>query len=76
MKKKINDTFTSIDSDHISGAKYDSFARKATIRFKNGYQYDVHGMSADAFRRFMDAPSHGQHYHTFIKDNYAIERTK
>jgi len=70
------DGFTPISSGHIDGAKYDSFARKMTVRFQNGYHYDVHGISAESYKQFMGAPSQGEHYHNFIKGNYYIERVK
>ena len=70
------DGFTPLDSGHLNGAKYDSMERKLTIRFKNGYHYDVHGVSPEDHRAFMDAPSPGEHYHRFIKDNFHIERVK
>lgn len=68
--------FTPISSDHIDGAKYNSLEHRMTVRFSNGYVYDVHGMSPEGYRRFMAAPSKGQHYHTYIKDNYHVERVK
>jgi hypothetical protein len=68
--------FTKIDSGHLSGAKYDSLQRKMTVRFQNGYQYVVHGISAESYKAFMDAPSQGEHYHANIKDQYHIERVR
>ena len=68
--------FTKIDSGHLSGAKYDSLHRKMTVRFSNGYIYEVHGISADSYQQFLNAPSHGEHYHNNIKDNYHIERIR
>ena len=70
------DGFTKITSDHLDGAKYDSKDRKMTVRFQNGYQYDVHGVSALRYQAFMDAPSQGEHWHTHIKDQYHIERVR
>jgi len=70
------DGLTAIDSDHISGASYDSMENRATIKFKNGATYHVHGMSPQAYRDFMDARSQGIHFHTFIKGNYHIERVR
>jgi hypothetical protein len=68
--------FTPIDSDHIAGAYYDSMERRATIKFKNGSVYHVHGMLPDDYQAFMDAPSQGRHFHSIIKDNYHVERVK
>ena len=69
------DGFTSIDSDHLDGAKYDAMQRRMTVRFQNGYQYHVHGISPKDYEAFMDAPSQGEHYHT-LKETHHIERVK
>ena len=68
--------FTPIDSDHIAGAYHDSMENKATIKFKNGYQYHVHGMSPEAYQEFLDADSQGEHFHSHIKGQYHIERVR
>ena len=70
------DGFTSISSGHIDGAKYDSSERKMTVRFQNGYQYAVHGVSPEHYQEFMEAPSQGEHFHKVIKDNFHVERVK
>jgi KTSC domain len=70
------DGFTPISSDHLDGCKYDAVQRKMTVRFTNGYQYIVHGLSADSYNQFMDAPSQGEHYHAHIKPNYHVERVR
>jgi hypothetical protein len=68
--------FTPIDSGHLDGAKYDPIGKKLTVRFKNGYTYDVHGVSAQDHQDFMEAPSQGEHFHQVIKNNYRVERVK
>jgi hypothetical protein len=70
------DGFTKIDSGHLDGAKYSSVDRKMTVRFQNGWHYEVHGISPEAYQDFMDAPSQGSQYHTHIKPNYHIERVR
>jgi hypothetical protein len=70
------DGFTKISSDHLDGVKYDSTQRKMTVRFSNGYVYDAHGVSADSYKAFMDAPSQGKHWHTHIKDQYHVDRVR
>ncbi len=70
------DGFTPVSSDHIDGAKYSQMDRKMTVRYKNGYQYDVHGVLPEDYHAFMNAPSQGEHYHKFIKDNFHVERVK
>jgi hypothetical protein len=70
------DGFTPIDSDHMDGAKYNAVDRKLTIRYKNGYVYEVHGVSSEDHQAFMDASSQGEHYHQVIKNNFHIERVK
>lgn len=68
--------FTPISSDHLDGARYSSLDQMMYVRFQNGYVYAVHGVSPEDFRKFMDAPSQGAHYHAVIKPNYHIERVK
>ena len=70
------DGFTAISSGHIDGAKYNSMDRKMTVRFQNGYHYDVHGFSPEDYQDFLNASSQGEHWHRFIKDQYHIERVK
>ena len=68
--------FIKISSDHIDGVKYDAAERKMTVRFRNGYQYLVHGVPREEVQAFMGASSHGEHYHKFIKDRYPVERVR
>ena len=71
------DGFTPIEgSDHLEGYKYSHMDHKLTLKFKNGYVYDVHHVPLAAHQRFVDAPSQGEHFHNFIKPNYHIERVK
>ena len=70
------DGFTPHDSDHIDGSKHNTFTRRMTVRFKNGSEYVVHGVSGDTYRDFLNAPSQGEHFHTVIKPSYPIERKK
>lgn len=70
------DGFSPLDSGHLDGVKYDSMERKMTVRFKNGYQYHVHGVSPEDHQAFLDAPSPGEHYHSVLKHNFDIERVK
>jgi KTSC domain-containing protein len=70
------DGFTPISSGHLDGAKYFPMSRMLHIRFQNGYVYAVHGVSSEAYKEFMDAPSQGEHYHKFIKDQYHVERVR
>jgi KTSC domain len=70
------DGFLKIDSDHMDGVKYSAADRKMTVRFSNGYQYAVHGVSVDAYKDFLAAPSHGEHYHKFLKSQYYVERIR
>ena len=68
--------FTPISSGHLDGVKYNSAERRMTVRFQNGYHYNVHGVSLEDYQAFLDAPSQGEHYHQIIKENYRIDRVK
>ena len=71
------DGFTPIKgSSHIDGAKYSQLERKMTVRYQNGYVYDVHGISPEDHQAFVDAPSQGEHWHAHIKDQYHVERVR
>ena len=72
------DGFTEVgsQSSHVTAAKYDSFDRKLTIRFRNGSEYTYHGVTPQDHQNFMDASSHGEHFHRFIKDQYPSEQVK
>lgn len=68
--------FTPIDSGHIDGARYNSVDRKVSVRFKNGYVYEVQNVHPEDYQAFLDAPSQGEHYHQIFKGQYQIERVK
>lgn len=68
--------FTPISSGHLDGAKHSATDRKMTVRYQNGYVYEVHGVSTEDYQAFLDAPSQGTHFHQFIKPNYHVERVK
>lgn len=70
------DGFTPIDSGHMDGCKYSAMDRKLTIRYKNGYVYEVFGVSPEDHQAFMDAPSQGEHWHQIIKVNHHVERVR
>lgn len=68
--------FTPISSGHLDGAKYNSTDRVMTVRFRNGWHYNVHGVPPEAYQEFLDAPSHGSHWHNHITQNYHVERVR
>jgi hypothetical protein len=70
------DGFEPISSGHLDGVKYDSMEKKMVVRFTNGYQYAVHGVTPEHYQEFVKAPSQGEHFHAVIKPNFHIERVK
>lgn len=68
--------FTPIDSGHLDGVRYSSMDHKLAVRFKNGYVYEVYGVSPEDHQDFMNAPSQGEHYHRVFKNGYHVERVK
>lgn len=70
------DGFTSVDSSHISGVKYDSFERRMTVKFRNGAVYHVHSVLPQEYQEFLESPSKGEHYHKHIKNNFFVEQIK
>ena len=70
------DGYTKLSSGHLDGAKFDPVQRRMTVRFQNGYCYEVHGISADSYQAFIEAPSQGEHWHANIKDHYPVHRVR
>jgi hypothetical protein len=70
------DGFTSIESGHLDGWKYNSMEHKLTVRFKNGYQYTAFGVGPEDHQEFMSAPSQGEHWHRVIKNGFHVERVR
>lgn len=64
------------DSTHMDGYKYSSVDRKLTVRFKNGYVYEAHGVTPEDHQAFVESPSQGTHWHRALKDSHHIERVK
>ena len=60
----------------MAGSRYNSIDHIMSVKFHNGAVYHVHGVEPGAYQDFLDAPSQGEHYHTFIKGSYHIERGK
>lgn len=67
--------FTPVNSSHINGAHYDSLGAHLTLRFKNGAEYTVHGVSQEQYEEFLAAPSPGQHLHGVLKHRHLITQT-
>jgi excinuclease UvrABC ATPase subunit len=72
----MKNEFTPINSGHLDGARYDSFARKLHVRFKNGSIYTVHDVSEQDAQDFFGADSQGEHFHQVFKPTYRIEKSK
>ena len=70
------DGFTKVSSGHLDGVKYSSLDKKMSVRFTNGYVYDVHGVLPEHYKEFMEAPSQGEHFHKVVKNNFYVERLK
>ena len=70
------DGFTPVNSGHLSAVKYDSTEQRMTVRFQNGSEYHVHGITPDDYAGFIDAPSQGEHYHQVLKKQFEITRAK
>ena len=73
---KQDSGWTEISSDHLSHVKYDETESKLAVRFQNGFEYHVHGVSPKDYREFISAPSQGIHYHRVLKNNFHVERVK
>lgn len=61
-----------LHSTNIDSAGYDQ--GNLIIQFTNGDRYVYHGISPELFRAFINAPSHGQFFHKFIKNEYPFDR--
>ena len=60
----------SVSSSNLASVAYDEAAQILEICFKNGGVYQYHGVPLSVYLGLMSAPSVGQYFHRFIKDNY------
>ena len=72
---KDND-WTEHDSDHIARTKYNPMEHAMDVEFHKGSVYRYHGVHPEDHKDFLDAPSQGEHFHQFIKENHVCTQIK
>lgn len=66
-------TRTPVKSSNIISIGHNPESKRLHIEFANGvYEYD--GVSAEQHRALMEAPSHGKHFHQFIKGRFSSRK--
>ena len=63
-------------SSHLVRSKYNTLDRTLDVEFKNGSVYRYHGVHPEDHKDFLDAPSQGEHFHQFIKENHVCTQIK
>ena len=59
-----------VHSSNIVSIGYDESTKILEIEFKQGAVYQYREVSEAIFRNLMMASSHGQYFHSFIKDRF------
>lgn len=60
-----------VQSSFITQAGHDGDGT-ARVQFANGRQYEIAGITPEAFQQLLDAESVGQHFNKVIKGNYSV----
>ncbi len=60
-----------VQSSFITQAGHDGEA-VGRVQFANGKQYQIEGITPDAFQAMLDAESVGGHFNKVIKGNYTV----
>lgn len=63
-----------VSSSDIRSIGYDSPTTTLEIEFISGGVYRYSNVPENVFNALMSAGSHGQYFHSYIKDNYSCER--
>jgi len=67
-------SFSPTHSSTVANVKYDENRKEMEVEFKSGHRYLVPDVSEADYTSFEKAPSHGTHYHTRIRNNFAIRK--
>lgn len=59
-----------VSSLSIKAVGYDDATGTAAIAFSSGGVYHYHGVSPEAHKALVEAPSIGKHFHAHFKTNY------
>ena len=63
-------TRQSVSSSNISSIGYDSNSKILEIEFHSGSVYQYYNVPENIYISLMNASSHGQYFHQFIRGNY------
>ena len=59
-----------VASSAIAALAYDDETETLFITFHSGHSYEIAGFPEIEFARFVDAPSKGGYWNSFVKGNY------
>jgi hypothetical protein len=62
----------SVNSSNISWLDYDPELQELTIRFHSGGTYTYSNVSEEEYQALLNAPSIGQHFHQYIKNEKPV----
>ncbi|MBE7619272.1 KTSC domain-containing protein [Gluconacetobacter entanii] len=57
-------------SSAISRIEYDAGTHVLSIWFRSAKRYDYYGVPISVYTAFLNAPSKGRYYDSYIKDRY------
>lgn len=64
----------SVNSSNIASIGYDDATQTLEIEFHGGGIYQYHNVPTSTYQGLMDASSHGQFFHQFIKDRFSFTK--
>lgn len=62
-------------SSNIAQVGYDQESNTLRIVFTNGSVYDYYEVDEQIYRHLLQAPSKGQFFHQYIRNNYTYQKT-
>jgi hypothetical protein len=73
-RQAIQPTAMMLNSSNLSSADYDPWSGTLTIAFHGGRVYEYHHVPNAEYSGLVNASSHGQYFHEYIKDHYDYQR--
>ncbi len=64
----------SVSSSNISSIGYDPTSQVLEVEFNDGSIYQYSGVPQSVYDGFINASSHGQYLHQYIKDAYSCQK--
>lgn len=65
-----------VESNYITSIWYDEHDSVLEIAFISGHIYEYLEVPVEEFEEIMDADSHGEYFHEYVKDVYKYNKIK